>query len=391
MAKNRIRTSSSRPSLQFMNMLIGSMTKSAEEGREVLAEEGQPDAEQVVGAGQHDLEQPAGMLQLVERGRQAQQVLGNRPAIAARRRWAIRSACSDTTMLATMPPMPTRAQRPRSPCSRRRIRQRPRGCPLHMLGEQEAKIKEMIWANHNKDFCAPVSAKDFRVQDGRQRSRKRRRNRTKKPRIGEGQASPAGSAEEAAVNMLRARSITTKLDYSRLGHVAISSKRGPGDTYGGTNSAGNGNLPSADASEAGSDVGQWSPEPPATGRLFALGSAPRNSLGQALLLLPPRSTRTRRRVTLTTTRTTPSRTRTITTRIHLWVTTAIPLQEKTMEYDDDDDETWATREDEMEGSIIPTEEVHGCSNGKRKHGLWSATQRGSDGSYDFQELADGVY
>ena len=45
------------------------------EGREVLAEEAQPDAEQMVDAGQHDLEQPAGMLGVVERERQHQHVL----------------------------------------------------------------------------------------------------------------------------------------------------------------------------------------------------------------------------------------------------------------------------------------------------------------------------
>ena len=45
------------------------------EGREVLAEERQPDAEQVIDAGQHDLEQPAGVLRGVEREGQEQDVL----------------------------------------------------------------------------------------------------------------------------------------------------------------------------------------------------------------------------------------------------------------------------------------------------------------------------
>ena len=74
-AKNRIRTTSSRPSRQFMNRLSGSMMNRATKVREVLAEERQPDAEQVVDAGQHDLDQPAGMLGAVERERQHQHVL----------------------------------------------------------------------------------------------------------------------------------------------------------------------------------------------------------------------------------------------------------------------------------------------------------------------------
>ena len=46
-----------------------------DEGGEVLAEERQPDGEQIVDAGQHDLDQAAGMLGAVERERQQQDVL----------------------------------------------------------------------------------------------------------------------------------------------------------------------------------------------------------------------------------------------------------------------------------------------------------------------------
>jgi hypothetical protein len=46
-----------------------------DEGGEVLAEERQPDGEQIVDAGQHDLDQPAGMLGAVEGERQQQDVL----------------------------------------------------------------------------------------------------------------------------------------------------------------------------------------------------------------------------------------------------------------------------------------------------------------------------
>ena len=46
-----------------------------DEGREVLAEERQPDAEQVVDAGQHYFQQPAGMLAVMEGEGQHQHVL----------------------------------------------------------------------------------------------------------------------------------------------------------------------------------------------------------------------------------------------------------------------------------------------------------------------------
>ncbi|KAK1755467.1 transcription factor iiib-like protein [Echria macrotheca] len=121
-----------------------------------------------------------------------------------------------------------------------------------VLGEEEVKIKEMIWANHNKDYMRQVQQKIFESKMSENGPPKQRRNRAKKPRIGEGQASPAQSAEEAAVNMMRTRSITTKLDYSRLGQVFDMSNRGPGSIYGGTNSNG---TQSGVGSEAGSDAG----------------------------------------------------------------------------------------------------------------------------------------
>jgi len=124
------------------------------------------------------------------------------------------------------------------------------------LGEEEVKIKEMIWANHNKDYMRMVQQKIFESKMSENGPPKQRRNRAKKPRIGEGQASPAGSAEEAAVNMMRTRGISTKLDYSRLGQVFDMSKRGPGSTYGGTSSIGSRSaLASVMGSEAGSEMG----------------------------------------------------------------------------------------------------------------------------------------
>ena len=123
-----------------------------------------------------------------------------------------------------------------------------------ILGEQEVKVKEIIWANHNKDYMRMVQQRIFASKMSEHGPPKQRRNRAKKPRIGEGQASPAASAEEAAINMMHIRGISTKLDYSRLGQVFDMSKKGPGSTYGSATSVGTHSaLASVAGSEAGSD------------------------------------------------------------------------------------------------------------------------------------------
>ncbi|GAB1319364.1 transcription factor TFIIIB subunit brf1 [Madurella fahalii] len=118
------------------------------------------------------------------------------------------------------------------------------------LSERDVRIKEMIWANHNKDYMRKVQQKIFEAKMAEKNPPKPKRNRTKRPRIGEGQASPAGSATEATQNMLRTRAISTKLDYSRMGNLFDISKRGPGSTYGGASSVAS---RSAVPSDAGSD------------------------------------------------------------------------------------------------------------------------------------------
>ena len=122
------------------------------------------------------------------------------------------------------------------------------------LSERDVQLKEMIWANHNKDYMRKVQQKIFDAKLAQNGPPKQKRNRAKKPRIGEGQATPAGSAAEAAQNMLRTRAISTKLDYTRMGNLFEFSKGGPGSTYGGTSSVGSRSaLPSSAGSDAGTD------------------------------------------------------------------------------------------------------------------------------------------
>ena len=84
----------------------------------------------------------------------------------------------------------------------------------------------------------------------REKEPKVKRNRVKKPRIGEGQTEPAGSAAEAAVAALKERAISSRLNYGAI--EAIFKPRG-GDTTSGTNSALSTAPPTAAPSVAGGD------------------------------------------------------------------------------------------------------------------------------------------
>ncbi|KAH6634947.1 hypothetical protein B0J18DRAFT_417518 [Chaetomium sp. MPI-SDFR-AT-0129] len=125
------------------------------------------------------------------------------------------------------------------------------------LSERDVQFKEMIWANHNKDYMRKVQEKIFQTKMSSNNPPKQKRSRAKKPRIGEGQTTPAGSAIEAAQNMLRTRAISTKLDYSRMDRLfEYSNKAGPGSTYGGASSIGSRSaLPSSAGSDSGSSDG----------------------------------------------------------------------------------------------------------------------------------------
>ncbi|KAK4166801.1 transcription factor iiib-like protein [Cladorrhinum sp. PSN259] len=87
-------------------------------------------------------------------------------------------------------------------------------CLLH---EDDRKKKEEIWLNQNKDWLRKKQQKFFESKMAAANGLvKPKRNRAKKPRIGEGQSGPAESAEEAAQNMLKARKVSNRLDLSKL-------------------------------------------------------------------------------------------------------------------------------------------------------------------------------
>jgi len=100
------------------------------------------------------------------------------------------------------------------------------------LAEEDVKFKEEIWLNANLDYLRSLQQKIFQSKLAGNNPVKQRRNRTRKPRIGEA-GSPAPSAEEAAVNMMRNRGVSTRLDYSKLGQLFDISTSAPGSAYGG--------------------------------------------------------------------------------------------------------------------------------------------------------------
>ncbi|KAI8623670.1 hypothetical protein F5Y19DRAFT_457873 [Xylariaceae sp. FL1651] len=98
------------------------------------------------------------------------------------------------------------------------------------LEPAEVLLKEEIWLNANKDWVRKQQEKTYRQQMEDLGPPKRRRNRIKKPRIGEGQLTPASTPGEAAIDVMKKRNTVSK----RINYDAIASlfgnnkKRGPG-------------------------------------------------------------------------------------------------------------------------------------------------------------------
>ncbi|KAI2472689.1 hypothetical protein F4781DRAFT_318569 [Annulohypoxylon bovei var. microspora] len=111
-----------------------------------------------------------------------------------------------------------------------------------MLSPNEVKIKEMIWINANKDWLRKKQEKIYRKQMEDLGPPKRKRNRVKKPRIGEGQLTPASTPGEAAREVLKNRSTYSK----RINYDAIES------LFTNTGAGGPGSVASQAATPAGS-------------------------------------------------------------------------------------------------------------------------------------------
>ncbi|KAI0145608.1 hypothetical protein GGR57DRAFT_480053 [Xylariaceae sp. FL1272] len=98
------------------------------------------------------------------------------------------------------------------------------------LGPAEVKIKEEIWLNANRDWIRKQQEKEYRKQMEALGPPKRKRNRQKKPRIGEGQTTPASTPGEAAIGVIEKRNMMSKrINYDAIrGLFDNDKRRGPG-------------------------------------------------------------------------------------------------------------------------------------------------------------------
>ncbi|KAI0409024.1 hypothetical protein F4802DRAFT_547410 [Xylaria palmicola] len=122
------------------------------------------------------------------------------------------------------------------------------------LDPEEVLIKEEIWLNANKDWVRKQQEKTYRQQMEDLGPPKRKRNRVKKPRIGEGQLTPASTPGEAAIDVMKKRNTVSKrINYDAIANLFGSSKKGPGSVASRLESASASGMPSRAASV--SDVG----------------------------------------------------------------------------------------------------------------------------------------
>lgn len=97
-----------------------------------------------------------------------------------------------------------------------------------LLTEKERKVKERLWLNQNKDWLREQQEKEYKAKTA---PPKKPRKNPRKPRIGEGQLTPASSAGDAAVDAAKRLQFSSRVDYSRLQNM-FSGTRGPGSVVG---------------------------------------------------------------------------------------------------------------------------------------------------------------
>jgi transcription factor IIIB subunit 2 len=140
---------------------------------------------------------------------------------------------------------------------------------LHcLLGPAEAADKAKLWANENEDWMRAKQNREHNKKRAAKGPPKKTRNRTRVPRIGEGQASPASSAGEAALAQLQMRKVSMKLNQEAI--TQLFEKNNPDyhrtrSIYGGSSTRGTGSAatsragsvaPSEARSESASQIGE---------------------------------------------------------------------------------------------------------------------------------------
>jgi transcription factor IIIB subunit 2 len=88
-----------------------------------------------------------------------------------------------------------------------------------MLAPEEVEKKEKLWVNANKDWLRKQQVKMWQKKAAENGPPKAKRNRKKKPRIGEGQLSAASSPAEAAINVMKERAFSKKINYQAIADI----------------------------------------------------------------------------------------------------------------------------------------------------------------------------
>jgi transcription factor IIIB 90 kDa subunit len=98
-----------------------------------------------------------------------------------------------------------------------------------LLGPVEIQIKEQIWLNTNKDWLRKQQNKLFEKEMEKLGPKKKKRNRLKKPRIGEGQLTPASTPGEAAVATMKKFTMSSRINLDAIKNLfSENGQGGPG-------------------------------------------------------------------------------------------------------------------------------------------------------------------
>lgn len=85
-----------------------------------------------------------------------------------------------------------------------------------LLSAEDIARKEKVWVNENKNWLRKQQVKAYQKRMAANGPPKRTRNRKKGIRVGELQTSPASSAGEAAVAVIKTRALSRKINYANI-------------------------------------------------------------------------------------------------------------------------------------------------------------------------------
>lgn len=131
-----------------------------------------------------------------------------------------------------------------------------------LLSPEEIEIKEVIWLNANKDWLRKQQNKVFEKEMEQLGPKKKRRNRLKKPRIGEGQLTPASTPGEAAVATMKKFTMSSRINLDAIKNL-FSTEAGPGGPGSvAQSSRADSEYAESDAGDSSSKLNQARPQQP---------------------------------------------------------------------------------------------------------------------------------